>query len=102
MNNEEQIDINIAIEYMKQDMVECLKTANIAFERKDLSTNRYFIGMACGNKNSLKLFGREVRFEYEWAVDGRAYVKSMLIDGIETVMADLEENCEEKKEEMKL
>jgi len=92
MNKEEPI--NIAIEAMKQDMIECLKTANIAFEIKELATNRYFLGASCGYKNSLGLLGCETYFGYERVANRMSYVKSIEIDGIKTMMGDLEESCE--------
>ena len=101
MNKEEQIDI--AIEYMKEEMINYFKTTNIAFESNSLLSNQYFFGTACGYKNSLHLLGVEVRFEYENVVDGRSYVKSIEIDGVKKMMGDLEESCEGKKvEEIKL
>ena len=93
MINEELI--NVAIEAMKQEMIEYLKSANIAFKRRDLATNQFYLGTARGYKKSLRLLGIEayVVGEYNFA-NKMSYVKSILIDGIETMMGDLEESCE--------
>ena len=96
MNKEEQIDI--AIEAIKQEMIGYVEASNIGVKTNNLTSCQ----LACGCRNSLRLLGCEVFFEYDRHVTRASYVKSIEIDGIKTMMGEPEESCKEKKEEIKL